>query len=182
MRWAGRGQRLQEGFRSCEWAGPARAGLCGRGCCPCEWAGASGGGACRRDSAPVSGRDQRGRGFQEGLRPGTSSPGILAPPAMRKLLHPKTRQGSQAPREILTAAWDSTSCHAAATTRGPREGLLEWTLTPADARAPVGLCAVPAPVAHRPGVGRSPWQTQAHQVGRAHPASPGLLLTSRPVF
>lgn len=28
---------------------------------------------------------------------------------MRKLLHPQTRQGSQAPREILTAAWDSNT-------------------------------------------------------------------------
>ena len=74
------------------------------------------------------------------------------------------------------------SCHAAATTRGPWEGLLGWTRTPVDARAPVGLHAVLAPAAHRPGGERSPWQTLAHQVGPTHAASLGLRLTFRPVF
>lgn len=57
--------------------------------------GAGEGGAVRKGLLSLwVGGALLGRGLQEGLRPETSSAGILAPHAMRKLLHPQTRQGS----------------------------------------------------------------------------------------
>lgn len=149
----------------------------------------------------MSGRGRREPGLQEGLCPGewagparTGFAGGALPWDLQcgdpcSTCHEEVA-APQNPPAVSSSAGNLDcrlglkymSCHAAATTRGPREGLLGWTCTPVDARAPVGLHAVLAPAAHRPGGERSPWQTLVHQVGPTHAASLGLQLTFRPVF